>query len=42
MPVKQDISLMSVEQLAAYVESVREKNRIRSKRCYDEKNKKRS
>ncbi len=30
--VKQDITLMSVEQLAAYVESGREKNRIRSKR----------
>ena len=35
MPVKQDISKMSVEELAAYVEAVRAKNRERSKRYYD-------
>jgi hypothetical protein len=28
MPVKQDITKMSVEALAAYVEAVREKNRV--------------
>jgi len=35
MPVKKKVSLMSVEQLAAYVEAVRAKNRERSKRYYD-------
>jgi hypothetical protein len=36
MPVvKQDITKMSVEELAVYVEAVRAKNRERSKRYYD-------
>jgi hypothetical protein len=35
MPVKKKVSLMSVEQLAAYVEAVRAKIRERSKRFYD-------
>ena len=35
MPGKQDISKMSVEQLAAYVEAVRAKNSERSKKYYD-------
>jgi hypothetical protein len=35
MPVKQDISKMSVEELAAYVEAARAKHRERSKRYYD-------
>ena len=35
MPVKKKVSLMSVEQLAAYVEAVRAKIRERSKRYYD-------
>jgi len=40
---KQDITKISVEQLAAFVEAVREKNRFRSKRYYDgKKNKERS
>ena len=33
--VKQDVTKMSVEALAAYVEAVRAKNRERSKRYYD-------
>jgi hypothetical protein len=37
MPVvKQDITKMSVEELASYVEAVREKRRQRSKKHYDE------
>ena len=35
MPVKKKVSLMSVEQLAAYVEAVRAKIREWSKRYYD-------
>jgi hypothetical protein len=32
---KQDITKMSVEELAKYVEAVREKRRVRSKQYYD-------
>jgi hypothetical protein len=34
--VKQDITKMSVEELASYVEAVREKRRQRSEKYYDE------
>jgi hypothetical protein len=36
MPVKQDITKMSVEELAAYVEAVRGKRRQKSKKYYNE------
>jgi hypothetical protein len=37
MPVvKQDITKMTVEELAKYVEAVREKRRARSKKYYDQ------
>jgi hypothetical protein len=37
MPVvKQDITKMTVEELAKYVEAVREKTRARSKKNYDQ------
>jgi len=39
MVQKQDISLMSADQLAAYVEAVRAKRRERSKKYYDNVNK---
>ena len=35
MTVKQDISLMTADQLAAYVEKVRAKRRERAKHYYD-------
>ena len=34
---KQDVTKISVEQLAAFVEAVREKNRTRSMKYYHEK-----